>query len=74
MSTDLWPYVERIRVPTLLVIGAESTLVTPEKLARMREGIPEFASVTIRGATHMVPQDRPAEFEKAMRDFMAKIG
>ena len=65
---------ERIKVPTLLVIGAESALVTPEKLARMRKDIPEFTSVTIQGATHMVPQDRPAEFEKAVRDFMAKIG
>ena len=73
ISTDLWPYVERIRIPTLMIIGAESTLVTPEKLERMRESIPEFTSVTIRGATHMVPQDNPAEFEKAVRYFMTKI-
>jgi len=74
MATDLWPYVERISVPTLLIVGSESGLVTPEKLARMKKSIPEFSSVTIEGATHMVPQDRPEEFENAVRDFIAKIG
>lgn len=73
MSTDLWPYVERIRVPTLLVKGADSALVTPEKHARMRESIPEFASVTILGATHMVPQEKPEEFEETVRSFISKI-
>lgn len=73
MSTDLWPYVERIRVPTLLIVGADSALVTPEKLDRMRESIPGFASVTIQEATHMVPQDKPEEFEKAVRAFISKI-
>lgn len=73
LSTDLWPYVEKIRVPTLLVIGAESTIVTPDKLARMRRSIPNLETVTIQGATHMVPQDKPAEFEKAVKTFLSKI-
>lgn len=73
MTTDLWPYVERIRVPTLLVKGAESALVTPEKHARMRGSIPEFESVTIKEATHMVPQEKPEEFEEAIRGFLSKI-
>ena len=29
--TDLWPYVERIRVSAKLILGSESPLVTPEK-------------------------------------------
>jgi pimeloyl-ACP methyl ester carboxylesterase len=74
MSTDLWPYVERIRVPTMLVIGGDSTLVTPGKLARMREGIPGLRVTTINGATHMVPQEKPVEFERAVRGFMDEIG
>ena len=73
VSTDLWPYVERIMVPALLVIGSESTLVTQEKLARMKSSIPSLTVVTIQGATHMVPQDKPAEFEKAVRGFLAKV-
>jgi pimeloyl-ACP methyl ester carboxylesterase len=73
ISTDLWPYVERIGVPTLLIIGSESELVTPEKLARMKRDIKGLTVVTIRGATHMVPQDKPTEFEKAVREFMLKL-
>ena len=74
MSTDLWPYVERMRAPTLLIIGSESTLVTPEKLERMKRSIPRFESVTVRGATHMVPQDNPVEFEEEGRGFLGRIG
>jgi pimeloyl-ACP methyl ester carboxylesterase len=74
MSTDLWPYVERMRAPTLLVLGSESTLVTPEKHARMKKSVPGFESLTVEGATHMVPQDRPEEFEAAVRGFLNRIG
>jgi pimeloyl-ACP methyl ester carboxylesterase len=74
MTTDLWPYVERMRAPTLLIIGSESTLVTPEKVERMRGSIQRFESVTVRGASHMVPQDTPAEFEEEVRGFLGRIG
>ena len=73
MSTDLWPYVEMMRAPTLLVLGSESTLVTPEKHARMKKSIPGFESLTVEGATHMVPQDKPEEFEAAVRGFLNRI-
>jgi len=73
MSTDLWPYVERMRAPTLLVLGSESTLVTPEKHARMKKSVPDFESIAVEGATHMVPQDRPQEFEVAVRGFFNRI-
>jgi pimeloyl-ACP methyl ester carboxylesterase len=73
MSTDLWPYVERMKAPTLLVLGSESTLVSPEKEARMRRTITGFESMTVEGATHMVPQDKPEEFEAAVRGFLNRI-
>ena len=73
ISTDLWPYVERIRIPTLLITGSDSTLVTPEKLSRMKASIPRFSVVTIQGATHMVPHDKPTEFEKAVRSFLTEM-
>ena len=73
MSTDLWPYVERMRAPTLLVLGSESTLVTPEKRARMRKSVPGLESVMVEGATHMVPQDKPEEFEAAVRGFLNRM-
>jgi pimeloyl-ACP methyl ester carboxylesterase len=73
MSTDLWPYVERMAAPTLLVLGSESTLVTPEKHARMKRVVSSLESLTVEGATHMVPQDKPEEFEVAVQGFLSKI-
>ena len=71
--TDLWPYVERIRVPTKLVLGSESQLVTPEKKERMTKLIPGLEVVTVKGASHMVPQDKPEDFEREVRAFLTRL-
>jgi pimeloyl-ACP methyl ester carboxylesterase len=71
--TDLWPYVERIRVPAKLVLGSESPLVTPEKRERMTKLIPGLEVSTVKGASHMVPQDKPAEFEEEVRAFLQRL-
>jgi pimeloyl-ACP methyl ester carboxylesterase len=71
--TDLWPYVERIRVSAKLILGSESPLVTPEKRERMVKLIPGLEVVAVKGASHMVPQDRPADFEREVRAFLQKL-
>jgi pimeloyl-ACP methyl ester carboxylesterase len=73
LAVDLWPYVERMRAPTLLLIGEESTLVSPEARTRM-EGILPDLEVVVRGAGHMIPQERPEEFEVLVRRFLDKVG
>ncbi len=70
LAIDLWPFIEKIRAPTLLIRGSESQLVTDEAVKRMRELLKDFQVVIIEGATHMVPQDRPEEFERAVRNFL----
>ncbi len=70
LETDLWPYVERMKTPTLMILGSESTLVTEEIVKRMKRTMPDLKVVTIRGATHMVPQDKPEEFEGRLRAFL----
>ncbi len=71
--TDLWPYVERIKVPAKLILGSESTLVTPEKRERMAKLIPGLEVVSVEGASHMVPQDKPREFEAEVRPFLKRV-
>ena len=73
LATDLWPYVERMRTSTILILGSESELVTGEVLERMKKTLPELEVVTVEGATHMVPQDKPSEFERHIREFLKKI-
>jgi pimeloyl-ACP methyl ester carboxylesterase len=71
--TDLWPYVERIKVPARLILGSESTLVTPEKRERMANLIHGLEIVSVKGASHMVPQDKPKEFEAEVRSFLKRV-
>jgi len=73
LAVDLWPYVERIEAPTLIILGSESDLVTEETLKRMRETMPHLEVVIVEGATHMVPQDKPADFEGHFRAFLKKL-
>jgi len=73
LAVDLWLYVERMEVPTLMVLGSESTLVTKKTLERMKKVVPDLSVVTVKGATHMVPQDKPAEFEQHIRTFLKRI-
>jgi len=70
VDLDLWPYAERIRAPTLLIKGAESPTVSPNSVEKMKKLIRNFRSVEVAGATHMVPQDKPGEFEKIVREFL----
>ncbi len=73
LAVDLWPYVERIKTPTLMVLGGESTLVTEDTLKRMEKVVPKLNIVTVEEATHMVPQDKPEEFETQIRAFLKDL-
>jgi pimeloyl-ACP methyl ester carboxylesterase len=73
LATDLWPYVERIVTPTLLLRGEQSDLVTPETLKRMEDTLPELDIVEVENTGHMIPQDVPEEFERLVRGFLNKV-
>jgi pimeloyl-ACP methyl ester carboxylesterase len=59
-----------IQIPTLVITGTADRL-TPIKYARF---LAEFVSgarlTTIEGAGHMVMLERPADVEKAVREFL----
>ena len=67
---DLWSFVRDIRVPVLLIKGGDSPTITHERIEKMKETIEDFHFVEVKGATHMVPQDAPKEFEKNVRKFI----
>ncbi len=73
LATDLWPYVERIVTPTLLLRGEQSDLVTPETLKRMEDTLPELDVVEVENTGHMIPQDVPEEFERLVRGFLNRV-
>ena len=66
----LWPYVEALRCPTLVVRGAESPLFKADYAERMVELNPMIRLVTIPGAGHLVHCLQPAAFTAAVLDFL----
>ena len=72
-DVDLWPFVERIRLPTLLLIGGDSGIVSLCVCERMSSFIHDFKAITVKGATHMLPQDKPLEFEREVWSFLASL-
>ena len=73
LATDLWPYVEHMRVPTLLLKGATSQTVTQETLRRMEGTVPGLKVVTVEGVGHMIPQGKPEEFLRLLEDFFSRL-
>ena len=74
LATDLWPYVERMKVPTLLLRGATSQTVTEETVARMERTLPDLEVVTVEGVGHMIPQGKPAEFLGLLEGYFKRLG
>lgn len=64
--------VRRLGVPTLLVRGAQSDLVTEAELSEFRALAPQAGFLDISGAGHMVVGDRNDAFTPAVLDFLAK--
>ena len=64
----------RVRVPTMLVRGSASNVVSPEGVKRLRELIPDARIVDIEGAGHMVAGDRNDAFSQAALDFLDEVG
>jgi pimeloyl-ACP methyl ester carboxylesterase len=72
LDIDLWPYVESIKCPVLMMIGVGSDLVTPETRERMENVVPMLETIVVDGTGHMIPQDVPDKFESLIRDFLEK--
>lgn len=66
---DLWPAVEAIACPTLLVRGAQSDFLAAATADEMVRRNPRIRQVQIDGAGHYVHDDRPDAFLAAVRAF-----
>ena len=67
---DAWAYLPRVSVPTLIVRGAESTLLTGPVARRMREAIPDCHLVEIDGGGHWAHLESPEAYERAVLEFL----
>lgn len=70
---DRTPVLERISVPTLIVVGEEDELTPPAESQRMRERIAGAELVTIREAGHLSSLESPDTFSAALGGFLRRL-
>ncbi|MEA2661426.1 MAG: lipase [Chloroflexota bacterium] len=66
------PPFDVLRLPTLLVLGSESTLVTPRQLERYRYDLGDYLEVKTVRAKHQVIGDAADEVAAAIGAFLAR--
>lgn len=59
-----------IRVPTLIIVGAEDQLTPPDQSRLMHAGIPNSQLVEIPGAGHLSILENPVLFNQAIETFL----
>jgi len=67
---DSTPTLAEITVPTLIVTGAEDTLIPPKEAEAMRNAIRGSRLVSIPGAAHLANFEAPDAFNHAVREFL----
>jgi 3-oxoadipate enol-lactonase len=70
---DSTPTLGQIRVPTLVVTGADDLLIPTKEAQTMRAAIPNAQLVSIPGAAHLSNCEQPDAFNKAVRDFLKSV-
>ncbi len=69
-SSSLLP---RIRVPTLIIAGAEDKVMPITSAQALKAGIPESRLVVIGEAGHMVNMEEPEAFNTELGEFLLSI-
>jgi pimeloyl-ACP methyl ester carboxylesterase len=71
VNADLRPFMPRVRVPTLLVWGANDTDTPVSDAREMERLIPDAGLVVLEGAGHYSYLDQPARFARIVSHFLA---
>jgi 3-oxoadipate enol-lactonase len=62
-----------IRAPTLILVGDEDAITPPSLSEELAALIPDARLEVIEGASHLANLDRPAEFNRAIDDFLSAV-
>ena len=68
---DLWPCVDSLRIPTLLLRGQRSDFLTAETAQAMVQRNPAIRLVEVPDASHYVHDDNLAAFQAALHAYLA---
>jgi 3-oxoadipate enol-lactonase len=67
---DGYPPLGAIKVPTLVLVGADDRLTPPSEAARIAEGIGGAALAVIPDAGHLSNIEQPSHFNRVLLDFL----
>ena len=62
-----------VTIPTLMVRGRMSDIVSDESVRELRELIPHAEIVDVAGAGHMVAGDKNDAFNSAVIEFVSRV-
>ncbi|MHB8770603.1 MAG: alpha/beta fold hydrolase [Syntrophales bacterium] len=71
---DVTAAIAGIRIPVLVVCGADDKMTPPSLSQGVRDGIPGARLALIEEAGHFVMLENPAAFNAALTDFVASLG
>ncbi len=69
---DMWPWADALKVPSLVVRGGESPVLTPASAEKMRQRIPNCRVVEVPDAGHGVPRDNTEGFNRVVAQFLSE--
>jgi YbgC/YbaW family acyl-CoA thioester hydrolase len=70
---DSTPLLSTIEVPTMVVVGEEDALISPQIARRMAEAIPSASITVIPGAGHLTPLEAPTALSRVVAEFLEAI-
>jgi pimeloyl-ACP methyl ester carboxylesterase len=70
---DVTSMLPSIRVPTLVLVGADDAISSSAEMRKMADGIPGSEFVEIADSGHMTTMEKPAEVSTAIDGFLRKL-
>lgn len=71
---DLWPVIDKLKVPTLIVRGERSDFCPAETVDEMCRRNARIAQMSVPNASHYVHDDAPTQFSEHVRGFLIRCG
>jgi pimeloyl-ACP methyl ester carboxylesterase len=68
---DSTEFLSQIAVPTLVIVGERDALTPPADSEAMAAAIPGARLVTVPGAGHLTPMERPRAVAESLGEFFA---
>jgi pimeloyl-ACP methyl ester carboxylesterase len=71
---DMTGFLPQIKVPTLVLVGAEDVISPPAEMQKIAEAIPNSQFVVVPNSGHMTTMENPAAVNSAVLQFLEDLG